>query len=163
MAAPIGGVGGKGGVEIVLRPPLSFIMRQSGAFRMRLLDFRKLWEAFGEIMGDIEREQFETEGHGEWPGLAASTIERKGHSEILVDTGKLRDSLVNPAAAMQISARSMSYGTDVDYAGYHQSGTPKMPQRQVISDPFRVEDRRRLETAMIGWIDEIAAETFGRI
>jgi phage gpG-like protein len=163
MAAPIGPVSSKGGVQIVLQPPLQFIMRQAGAFRLRLLDFGSLWDAFGEIMGRIEQSQFDSAGHGAWPSLAESTIRQKGHGDILVDSGELRRSLTDPGRAMQKSARTMSYGTDVDYARYHQEGTPKMPMRQVISDPFRVEDRRKLETAMVAWIDVAAAETFGRI
>ena len=35
--------------------------------------------------------------------------------------------------------------------------------RQVIADPFRVEDRRRIETAMVGYINAASRLTFGRI
>lgn len=165
--SPVGpvrtGASARGGVDITLYPPLDFILKQAARFRLRLLDFSKLWDAFGAIMAEIEAEQWATQGHGDWPPLAASTIERKGHGEILVETGELRSSLTDPGMAMRKSAKTLEYGTNVDYARYHQEGTPKMPMRQVITDPFRVEDRRKLEVAMVAWIDEISRETFGRI
>jgi len=38
-----------------------------------------------------------------------------------------------------------------------------MPQRQVIPDPYRVEDRRKVEAAMVTYINRAAKLTFGRI
>jgi phage gpG-like protein len=99
--------------------------------------------------------------------LAPSTLAEKARlgypSDILVRTGELRDSLTDPGRAMKIGATEATYGTDVFYAGYHQDGTTKMPQRQVIPLPLPPSLRQRLETAMVFWVDLVAARTFGRI
>lgn len=144
-------------------------MRQSGAFRRALLVLTPLWERFEREMSQIEAERFDSEGHGEWQPLAESTIRDRarqgyGPGPILQRTKDLRDSLVDPARASRKTARTMSYGTSVPHARFHQEGgsIPGRPPKRVILD-LRVEDRRRLETQMVSWINEIAARTWGRI
>lgn len=153
------------GVHVELKPPVPFILRQTGAFRRALDHLEPLWNRFKPILGQIEAEQFATRGHGAWPGLAASTLAQKAAhgypSDPLVRTGDLRASLVNPGMAAETSGDTLIYGTDVDYAGYHQDGTSKMPARKVID--LRADDRRRLEQETVAWIDDVARDTFGRI
>jgi phage gpG-like protein len=159
MAAPVtGGVRSGGGVTMQLVPPLSFILRQTGAFRAALMDLEPLWQMFRPIMEQIEQEQFATEGHGEWPPLAESTLRQKSGGEMLVQTGELKGSF-----SLTSSPKQAAWGTDVFYATFHQEGTEKMPMRQVIPDPFRAEDRRKLEVAMVSYINAAARSTFGRI
>ena len=58
----------------------------------------------------------------------------------------------------------MSWGTDVPYAHFHQDGgsvAGRPPQRKVLD--IRVEDRRKLEAAMVTWINGVSRLTFGRI
>lgn len=154
-----------GPVEIRLEPPLSFIQAQSGAFRAALLDLQSLWSKFEDVMSAIGVERFESEGYGNWAPLADSTVRQKAaHSwpmNILERTGDLKASLSDPGRAAQTTPQSMTWGTDVPYAGYHQEGTPKMPARPVLE--IRVEDRRRLEVAQVTWINEVARMTWGRI
>jgi len=157
---------GGAGVQIKVEPPIEFILKQTGAFRRALFDFSSLWERFKPIMGEIEAEQFASSGRGAWPPLAESTVARKGHGEILVDTGALKASLLDPNEAMHIAGMSAWYGTEVEYAHWHQTGgtiAGRPPQRQVIPDPLPVDVRRRLETVQVAWINEIAARTVGRI
>ena len=160
-------VGSRGGVDIQLEPPLSFILSQTGAFKAALLDLQVLWDLFKPIMAEIEEQQFDTQGEGAWPGLAESTLAEKSAggwpSDPLVRTGNLKESLVDPGRAAETGPMQMTWGSDVPYAIFHQTGTSKMPQRQVISDPFRVEDRRKLEVAMVTYVNTAARETFGRI
>jgi phage gpG-like protein len=169
MPAPVtGGVtSGAGGVTIHFRPPLEFIAKQAGSFGRRLRNLEPLWDRFEPILAQVEEEQFSTHGQGAWPPLAQSTLEQKSRhgwpSDPLVRTGSLKESLTNPGAAGDKGPMRFSYGTDVEYARYHQEGTTKMPQRQVIPDPFRVEDRRKLEQEMVKWINSEAAKAFGRI
>jgi len=167
MAAPLGARGG--GVSLVLQPPLEFILRQSGAFRRSLLNLGPLWARFKSEMSAIEEERFSSEGYGEWDPLADSTLRQRarlgfGPGPILQRTRNLMDSLVDPARAAQTSARTMSWGTDVSYAGFHQDGgsiAGRPPQRVILE--VRAEDRRRLETQMVSWINEVAARTWGRV
>ncbi len=170
MAAPVvsgGRSAAGGGVEIRFVPPLSFLSRQAGAFGRQLRDLRPLWDRFEPIMSELERRQFDTQGEGAWPGLAESTLRQKAaHGyppDPLVRTGALKDSLTDPGRAFTRGAMSAEWGTNVPYAHYHQDGTTKMPQRQVIPDPIKADDRRKFEQAMVKWIDEVAARTFGRV
>lgn len=166
-AVTSGGRTVSGGVTIELRPPLEFILRQTGAFRRRLLNLEPLWRRFSDEMEQIEQQWFDTEGEQSWPALAESTLRSKARrgfpSQILVATGDLRDSLTDPARAATTTRLTMEWGTDVFYAQYHQDGTDKMPAREVIPEPFPVEYRRRLEREMVTWINEVSWATFGRI
>ena len=68
----------------------------------------------------------------DWAPLAASTIKRKKHSRILMDTGALRESLVHvggPGNIAETNSRGMLFGTEIEYAHFLQDGTSKMPAR----------------------------------
>lgn len=160
-------VGRGGGVSIQIEPPLEFIIKQSGEFQAALLDLEPLWELVKPVAASVEEDQFSSQGQGAWPGLAESTIARKEAggwpADPLVRTGDLRASLVDPGRAADAGPRSMTYGTNVDYALFHQEGTSRMPQRQLIPDPYRVEDRRKIESAMVAYVNAAARLTFGRI
>lgn len=193
MALPVIRSGGLVSMEI--NPPLEFIEGQTGAFQARLFDLMPLWERFVPVLADIEREQFATEGHGDWPPLAASTVNDKARHGFppfpLIRTGRLYESLTDGQLAARLNPDSMSYGTDVEYARYHQEGGQRIVNKRatIWSDHTRqgesrqaswstneeghppkrpliditVSDRRRLEAQMVGWINEVAAETLGRM
>jgi phage gpG-like protein len=148
-------------VDVKLEPPISFIQRQAGAFRQDLENLVPLWDKFDDTLHEITEEQFSSHGHGAWPGLAESTIAQKSaHGfplDPLIRTGSLKDSF-DPLSK---GPQSFIWGSEVEYAGYHQDGTPRMPQRKVID--IRVEDRRRLEQDQVRYVNESAARTFGRI
>jgi phage gpG-like protein len=156
-----------GGVDLVLEPPIPFILRQSGKFRAALEDLNPLWDRFKPLMADFEERVWETGGFGEWPPLAQSTIRQKGSSEILVgETGDLRRSLTDPNEAAETSRTQMVWGTDVTYAEYHQEGgdvAGRPPQREVIPDPFPVEERRKFEAETVNFVNAAARRTWGRI
>lgn len=158
----VGPVSSGGGlVRLELHPPVSFILRQSGAFRRKLLNLGPLWDLFADVMEDVEEEQWSSRGHGQWAPLAASTLAKKTNPDILVESGDLKDSLTDRGRAMDAGPMSMIWGTDVSYAGYHQDGTPKMPQRMLID--IQLADRRRFEQAQVKFVDQAARETWGRI
>jgi phage gpG-like protein len=153
------------GANVTFNPPVEFINKQIGGFRRKLEDLIPLWTMFKPEMERIEAERFDAEGYG-WAPLAPATLEDRARQgfppgPILHRTGELRDSLVNPARAADMTPDTLTWGSDVEYAGYHQDGTPRMPQRKVID--IRVEDRRALERQMIRWINEVSRSTWGRI
>lgn len=156
---------GKGGVTIQIEPPLEFILQQTGRFQEALLDLEPLWERVKPVAAEVEEEQWA--GAGDWAPLADSTIRRKEAGgwplDPLVRTGDLKESLTDPGLAADSGPQHMIYGTDVDYAQFHQEGTIHMPARQLIPDPYRVEDRRKIEAAMVSYINAAARLTFGRI
>lgn len=68
-----------------------------------------------------------------WDSLAQSTIDkrRKSSSKPLVDTGRLRGSVTTEA-----TNKTISYGTNVEYAGFHQFGTKHIPMRAFMPTAF---------------------------
>lgn len=71
----------------------------------------------------------------DWPPLKPSTIKRKGNDRILVETGALMASLVSvggPGNINAVESRGMLFGTDVEYAIFHQDGTSRMPARPPV-------------------------------
>jgi phage gpG-like protein len=150
-------------VDIQIEPPIAFIQRQSGAFRRRLQDLVPLWRRFDPVLHEIEAEQFASEGHGEWPPLAASTLRQKARHGFpaapLIRTGRL----IGSFHTMSMSPQSFVWGTPVDYAHWHQDGGYKPgrpPQRKVID--IDTTARRRLEQETIGYLNDAAAQTWGR-
>lgn len=163
---------GAAGVTMTLQPPIEFIVRQQGAFRMLLSDLSGLWRRFIPIVAEMERGWFESHGQGAWPDLAESTLRQKrahGHSLEPLRTddrqGSLYDTLVDPQLAAEIEGDRLVWSTGVPYAHFHQDGGTvpgRPPQRQVIPDPLPLADRRRLESATVAWINDAAARAFGR-
>lgn len=111
-------------------------------------DFRPAWQAITDRLLTIEGQQFASEGaYGStgWPALAPSTIERRqsqgyGAGPILDMTGALKRSLSVKGAEGQISViepASMAFGTGIEYAGLHQTGTGRMPARKPLELPER--------------------------
>jgi phage gpG-like protein len=150
-------------VDVTIEPPISFIMRQSGAFRRKLADLIPLWRRFDPVLSQIEAEQFASDGHGAWPPLAASTLRQKARhgfpSSPLIRTGRL----IGSFHTMSMSAQSFAWGTDVEYAHWHDDGgyvPGRPPQRKLID--IDTTARRRLEQETIGYLNDAAAETWGR-
>lgn len=161
-----------GVVSIDLSPPMEFIDAQTGRFRDALSDLSGLWVRFAKSMSAIEAERFASAGDGEWPPLAPSTLaekERLGFPpDPLIRTGDLAESLTDAARAARMDPQSMSWGTDVPYAKYHQgyrddAGAPTDPGRPPVRKvlDIRTADRRRLETDMVAWLNDVAREAFG--
>lgn len=162
MAAPVVGAGSKA-VSVVFQPPLEFIAKQFGRFHSELSDFENLWDRFEVRMEDIENEQFDTQGQGQWPPLAESTLAQKSaHGwplDPLIRTGELKDSVTTTSRAAKRHGQSMEWGTDVPYAGYHQDGgyvAGRPPKREIIPDLNDATYRRGFEQDMVSWINEAA-------
>lgn len=73
-----------------------------------------------------------------WKPLAPATVARKGHNTILVDKNKMKASLVSPTGDSirdVVSEGGMAgavFGTDVEYAHFHVTGTKNMPARPPV-------------------------------
>ena len=50
-------------------------------------------ELIGIKAQSISQEAFTSSGYGQWPALSPKTIEKKGSSQALIDTGTLRNSI----------------------------------------------------------------------
>ncbi len=115
-----------------------FDLMAEGIERVRNADYEPV---FRKVMNDFEDYHFfyfehEVAFTGEpWAELSPITIERKGHDRILFDTGRLMASLTSDSAdaireiITDVHTPTMSFGTSVEYAAFHQEGTKYMPAR----------------------------------
>lgn len=87
--------------------------------------------------------QYFNDEHGSdgraWPDLAKSTVKRKGHDQILFETGRLEDSVRDshsPDAIRQIDTTQdvqfLIFGSGVEYGEFHMTGTARMPARPFV-------------------------------
>lgn len=95
----------------------------------------------GEVIADdfnvMMAEQFRTEGEFLSGGWEATNTGRP----ILVDTGRLRESLRTPSHEdhiREVTGEHVTIGSSVEYGQYHQTGTGNLPRRQIIE--LRDED-----------------------
>ena len=89
-----------------------------------------------EIHEQYFLEMRDAEG-GKWEALAPSTIAKKGHSKILVETGALRASLIDESASSireitdEGAFTGLTFGTSDHKSMWHQKGEG-VPQRQHV-------------------------------
>lgn len=100
------------------------------------------FEALADRFAAAEQAQFASQGAyggAAWAPLSpAYAAWKAAHfpGPILVRTGALRGSLTSrPFGVETIGAMQAVFGTAVSYAGYHQSGTSKMPARPPVKLP----------------------------
>ena len=97
-----------------------------------------------------------------WPKLAPSTIKRKarqwGGTPMMVRTGLLRDAFMISGPRVSKKEGMVEVYNPLPYAGYHQTGTSKMPQRVLlkIMKAHAMEIRRIFDM----WIDRIVNVSF---
>lgn len=117
-----------------------------------LKDARPLWEELAAEFGRANAQQFGSQGaaSGGWAALSPGYAEWKARhypgAPILVRTGALMRSLTaRPYGVERITRDSLTVGTNIDYAWYHQHGTSRMPARP----PVEFTDARRREWVRI--------------
>jgi hypothetical protein len=114
---------------------------------------KPLYEELGWFLSyRVMGEQFRTEGarSGQpWAPLAPSTIKRKGHPTILVNTGRLRESfkLWDVNNIYHATDDYLRYGSDVEEGAFHQ---PDKQQRRVFS--LTEHDRDHIVKEMQHWV-----------
>ena len=116
------------------------------------LDLSKELNAIGQIIKKDHYQRLES-GQGVKGGmqqLRRSTVKKKGHSKILVDTGKMRNLVIEEATkANQMveihPGRKERYkGSNVtmsDVGGFHQSGGGNLPKREQFGNSKEAEAR----------------------
>lgn len=114
-------------------------------------------EAAGVVLREVTEQQFDTQGQhasGGWAPLAASTVAEKARKglrpEILQATGRMKESLTRRFDSGHIEELrgpdTLAFGSRVPYAGYHQTGTSRMPRRRPIA--LTEGDKRRIMKAI---------------
>jgi phage gpG-like protein len=80
-----------------------------------------------------------------WKPLALPTVMAKGFSAILVETGRMFESLTTPNGTedtIWITGKNwLTFGTEVPYAKFHQTGTRRMPARPHVGIDQPTADR----------------------
>ena len=117
------------------------LARTFSRFADAVEDYRPAWPDVQTVMEHIEELQFSSQGaHGSggWaalnPRYAAYKAARYGVKPILQRTGELKASLTENTgkSVREMRPLEFQYGTRVPYAGFHQSGTNRMPRRKLI-------------------------------
>jgi phage gpG-like protein len=116
-------------------------------FQASLADETPALQAIADDFRALIARQFATEGRAEgtpWPprkrsrvgaGLAPPSKRATQASPLLVRTGALRDSLIGPSAlghVEELEAQSLTLGSRLPYALFHQLGTRRMAARPLI-------------------------------
>lgn len=113
---------------------------------LRAADVRPALRQVQELIFFGEAKQFASQGSffgSRWQPLAESTVAQKGSSQILVDTGELRDSLTRPTRKSRITRTQLSVKSSLWYAHFAK-GTSHQPARQIVAMPA-VEVREALQ------------------
>ena len=132
--------------------------RGLGVIASAVKDLRPVWEDIYDDLLKRERTLFAQEGNigsktremgegagvwGSWtplnPVYAARKLAQGYGTKILVRTGRLKESLTQRSGAdavFEIGPKALAMGTKVPYAGYHQTGTRRMPARE----PLRISE-----------------------
>ena len=110
-------------------------------YQQRLDDLSPVWEQLADRFIKLQAQNFASQGatmSGGWSPLSPQYARQKARSHpgapILVRDGDLRDSLAGTLGIREHNRHSMTVGTAVPYATYHQNGTPRMPARRLIGD-----------------------------
>lgn len=109
----------------------SLLVKRHAEIAVRADDLSPTMQIIAQQLVGIVHETWDTEGRGEWPALAPSTIARKGHDLMLIETG---EGYVSVAA--ESGPQFASAGSTVGHLKYHLGDGPrtKIPKR----DPFEV-------------------------
>jgi phage gpG-like protein len=110
-------------------------MRRLEGMKARSMDFSPVFREAKRMLEKANAENFTTGGLpvGGWRP-------RKGEDGYawpkLRKTNKLFNSLANLNGPPNVITPSFAqFGTDVEYARFHQYGTPRMPARKIVFDP----------------------------
>jgi len=132
--------------------------RALGLYASAVKDMRPVWPDIRDDFTDGQEEQFSSQGQsgsGGWVSLSSDYGAWKALNfpgmPILQRTGRLKSSLTERSHAdfrYEAGRMGLTMGTKVPYAGYHQTGTRKMPRRPPIE---LTEAQRR------GWVKMIHA------
>lgn len=139
--------------------PVSLMLRR---WEHNLGDTTQAFEAMAEYqVGTVNKRQFDERGSaetGKWSPLSPPYARFKARVRpgrpLLVFDGDLRREMTVPGKGVyEIGNGSMTVGTDLPYAKYHQKGTPNMPARPIMG-PARRSDTREFSRILERWIIE---------
>ena len=139
---------------------VSPILQDLSEFQRRLLKKDDLWDRLIEnvIVREIEN-IFNTDGRGGWE-------QTNRDNPILRDTYRLFRSYTDAGSSDNIGIRTddvLTYGSSVEYAIFHETGTSDMPARPVLRllDEDPAFEQQLIEETQ-NWISDIERRVFRR-
>lgn len=135
------------------------IDRVAGSFR----SFREpLKESVSAVIIPSIRQNFEAGGRPRWRSLSDNTAkQRQASGSILNRTGHLKSVATSEAIWRYTENEAQPDGMDqVAYAGYHQGGTTRMPQREFMV--YQEQDKTAIEEIFALWLDRQVAQHWRR-
>lgn len=132
----------------------SALRKKLDEYKVRFRNFRDPMEKIGEILVASIKKNFEVGGRPSWKPLSPATIMMKGHSTVLVNTGRLRGSIEFKAEREYVEVGSFDTAARI-YGEVHQKGTDRVPKREwrVIQD----EDRSMIVAIMHDFVNDVLA------
>ena len=110
-------------------------------------DFRPLLKEIGSIQLKSADESFKTRGTNlgkPWAALKTRTVKEKirigKNIDILQRTGKMRRSF----AVSKLTKNELNIENKIEYFKYHQLGTKRMPQRQMLGHSAAMIKRHKI-------------------
>lgn len=120
----------------------------------RIRDFRPIFRGMHEDLVDAWRRNFLTNGSlvGGWAPLDKEYGSWKSRNfpgtPPMIRSGELFQSLGDlRGKANDIDKMEAQFGTDIEYAKFHQYGTSKMPKREIVFEPFGFAEKWGREMA----------------
>ena len=117
-------------------------------FSHRIEDPTPVWDGLADRFVELQKKNFASQGStmsGGWPVLSPKYGAWKATHypgrPILVRTGELKESLAGKLGIREFNRKSMTVGTQVAYAAFHQNGTRTMPARRLIGE-IPVDEQR---------------------
>ena len=130
----------------------------------RAVDAYPVLEGIVEALKASEAALFDSEDH--WSPLKESTLERRGQEGIDTDKildafGYLKESLTSDGAGnvTYVGPQELIFGTSVEHAHFHKSGTRHMPKRDPL--PSMPEFYFEATQALQAWLVEMDRAAFG--
>lgn len=153
--------------------------RAMEAFGKHAEDMSEPLGELGDILHLSLAQQFATQGaagaggqwaplspvYGAWKARHSSSpilvgLQRtgsKGHRpQTYKPSGQMREQLLDPAA-MHVDPRRLLYAPVSDIAGYHESGTSKMPARPPLD--LTLENLRAFDRTFVRWLGKLVDES----
>lgn len=152
---------GRTGTEVIFREALA-VMRDG------LGDWSPAFSKISGVLESAVATQFATAGQGEWAPLAESTVKRKGHDTILIETDAMRQSFQSGGSdhIENITRTRLEWGSGLLRALFHQTGTGSgfqqrfkgpgrgMPMRKILM--LTAANKRAMRSIMVGQMANIA-------
>ena len=120
-------------IEVSIDVDLNGVDEKLRAMSARAKNFRPVLEEARVLLGKANAENF---GTGGLPVGGWSPRKDMAPWPLLIRSGRLMGSLVNlTGPPNRIGAMNAEFGTNVEYAKFHQGGTRKMAARKIVYEP----------------------------